>query len=165
MARYFLRSILILLIPFLVSAQDPLQLNSKYINFEIDRIPIISAGYFLQDGLALEAGVGFAFDGGVNSNGLAIRLGLDKYLDGERLVPFIGGYTRFDINPNALRQAAGKGSRLIFGGHWGLNFFVLKKLSLAGTIGAELQLNSPKGDDSSTNFTTLTSGIRVRFFF
>ena len=56
-------------IPGLLIGQDSLSVNSKYINFEFDRGPMISAGYFLQQGLALEAGIALAFDGEINSNG------------------------------------------------------------------------------------------------
>ena len=152
-------------IPGISAGQDSLSVNSKYINFEFDRGPMISAGYFLQQGLALEAGIALAFDGEINSNGLGIRLGLDKYFTQTRLSPFAGGYVRFDINPNAFDATIWKGSRLIFGGHWGLNYFILKNLSLAGAIGGELALNSPKDLDNSSELSSFTSAIKIRFFF
>lgn len=155
----------LIILPVLLFAQDPLTVDSKYINFEINQMPFISGGYFLQDNLVLEAGVGLSFDGEIKSNGFGIKLGLDKYTGNDRLTPFFGGYSRFEINPNSLEQTFWKGSRLIFGGHWGLNLFLLKNLSVAGSIGAELQLNSPKDDNSSSKLSTLTSGVKIRFFF
>jgi hypothetical protein len=165
MSRFMIVILGLVLIPIFLFAQDPLSVGSKYIDFEINRMPFISGGYFLQDNFALEAGVGFAFDGEINSNGLGIKLGLDKYIGGDRLSPFVGGYSRFEINPNALGQTFWKGSRIIFGGHWGLNLFLLKNLSIAGSVGAEFQINSPKDEDSSSSFSTFTSGVKVRFFF
>ena len=155
----------IILVPLLARSQEPLQVNASYVSFEINRTPIISGGFFLQDLLAIEGGFGFAANGDIKSDGLGIRVGLDKYLTNERLAPFIGGFTQFIINPNALHQSDWKGSQLSVGGHFGLNFFVLKNLSVAGTLGGELQFNSPKDVDSSVNFTTFTSGIKVRLFF
>jgi hypothetical protein len=151
--------------PHFILAQDSLKANTKYVNFEINRVPIISGGYFLQDGLALEAGIVLAFDGEINSNGLGIKLGLDKYFSKAKLSPLAGGYVRFDINPNAFGGTSWKGSRIIFGGQWGLNYLVLDNLALAGTIGGELLLNSPKDDSNSSNLTSFTSGLKIRFFF
>jgi hypothetical protein len=165
MRCFFIYILTILVVPNLLTAQNSLQQNSKYINFDMNRTPFVSGGFFLRNNLALEAGVGLAFNGENNSNGLGIRLGLDKFSNGDQLVPFFGGYVRFDINPNSLGDTYWKGSRLILGSHWGLNYFVIKNFGLAGTIGAELHLNSPKDGDSSTNFSSLTSGIKLRFFF
>ena len=167
MSKLFICIITVLIAPLILFAQDPFSVGSKYLDFEINRRPFISGGYFLQDNFALEAGVGVAFDGEINSNGLGIKLGLDKYTGSDRLSPFVGGYTRFEINPNALGQTNWKGSRITFGGHWGLNLFLLKNLSLAGSLGAEFQINAPKpeDEDSSSSFSTFTSGLKVRFFF
>ena len=167
MSKLFISIVVVLIAPLILFAQDPLSVSSKYLDFEINRIPFISGGYFLQDNFALEAGVGVAFDGEINSNGLGIKLGLDKYTGSDRLSPFVGGYTRFEINPNALGETNWKGSRITFGGHWGLNLFLLKNLSLAGSLGAEFQINAPKpeDEDSSSSFSTFTSGLKVRFFF
>jgi hypothetical protein len=166
MMRSFLWIVIILvIIPGFLFSQDSLLMNQKYVNFEINRTPFISAGYFLQDGLALEAGIGFAFDGEINSNGLGLRIGLDKYFGSTRLTPFAGGYVLFEINPNALSSASWEGSRLTFGGQWGLNYFVLDNLAIAGSIGGELLLNSPKDTGNSSKFTSFTSGIKFRFFF
>jgi hypothetical protein len=157
--------IVLVVCPGFLFAQDSLLMNQKYINFEINRTPFISAGYFLQDGLALEAGVGLAFDGEISSNGLGLRIGLDKYFGNNRLTPFAGGYVLFEINPNALSSTSWEGSRLTFGGQWGLNYFVLSNLAIAGSIGGEFLLNSPKEADNSTKLTSFTSGIKFRFFF
>jgi hypothetical protein len=165
MRPYFFVLTVLSLITIPLLAQDSLQINQKYINFEINRTPLISAGYFLQDQLALEAGIGLAFDGERDSNGLGIRLGLDKYFSSERLSPFAGGYVLFEINPDALASAGWKGSRITFGGQWGLNYFILKNLAVAGSIGGELLLNSPKDLDNSTKLTSFTSGLKFRFFF
>ena len=165
MSKLFISIVVVLIAPLILFAQDPLSVSSKYLDFEINRIPFISGGYFLQDNFALEAGIGVAFNGEINSNGLGIKLGLDKYTGSDRLSPFVGGYTRFEINPNALDQTFWKGSRITFGGHWGLNLFLLKNLSLAGSLGTEFQINAPKDEDSSSSFSTFTSGLKVRFFF
>jgi hypothetical protein len=145
--------------------QDSLLVGNKYLNFEINSTPFISGAYFLRDMLALEAGVGFSFNGENDSNGLGIRLGLDKYLQARRLSPFAGGYVKFEINPNALEQAGWKGSRLSLEGHWGLNLFLFQNFSAAGTLGAELIFNSPKEGDDSTTLASMTSSIKFRFFF
>ena len=50
-------------------------------------------------------------------------------------------------------------------GHWGLNYFILNNLSLAGAIGGELALNSPKDLDNSTELSSFTYAIKIRFFF
>jgi hypothetical protein len=42
---------------------------------------------------------------------------------------------------------------------------VLGNLSLAGTIGGEIALNSPKDAGNSSNLTSFTSGLKIRFFF
>jgi len=157
--------IVFLVVPGFLSAQDSLQMNQKYINFEINRTPFISAGYFLQNGLALEAGIGIAFDGEISSDGLGLKIGLDKYFGATRLTPFAGGYVLFEINPNALSSASWKGSRLTFGGQWGLNYFILDNFAIAGSIGGEFLLNSPKENDNSTKLTSFTSGLKFRFFF
>jgi hypothetical protein len=157
--------IVICLLPGFLLSQDSLQMNQKYINFEINRTPFITAGYFLQDGLALEAGIGLAFDGEISSNGLGLKVGLDKYFGAGRLTPFAGGYVLFEINPNALSTASWKGSRLSFGGQWGLNYFIMDNLAIAGSIGGELLLNSPKDDSNSSKLTSFSSGIKFRFFF
>ncbi len=158
-------TIVFLMLPGFLFAQDSLQMNQKYINFEINRTPFITAGYFLQDGLALEAGIGLAFDGEISSNGLGLKIGLDKYFGAARLTPFAGGYVLFEINPNALSTVNWEGSRLTFGGQWGLNYFVLDNFAIAGSIGGELLLNSPKEASNSTKLTSFTSGIKFRFFF
>ena len=155
----------ICLLPGFLLSQDSLQMNQKYINFEINRTPFITAGYFLQDGLALEAGIGLVFDGEISSNGLGLKVGLDKYFGTTRLTPFAGGYVLFEINPNALSSASWEGSRLSFGGQWGLNYFILDNLAIAGSIGGELLLNSPKDVDNSSKLTSFSSGIKFRFFF
>ncbi len=165
MKLYRIMFIFLAVFPVYLSAQDSLLVNQKYINFEINRTPLISAGYFLQNGLALEAGIGLAFDGERDSNGLAIRIGLDKYFGTAALTPFAGGYVLFEINPDALSSAGWNGSRLTFGGQWGLNYFILDNLAIAGTIGGELLLNSPKDLDNSTKLTSFTSGLKFRFFF
>jgi len=157
--------ICLLVLPVFLLAQDSLLVNQKYLNFEINRTPLISAGYFLQNRLALEAGIALAFDGERDSNGLGIRLGLDKYFGAAKLTPFAGGYVLFEINPDALSTAGWDGSRLTFGGQWGLNYFILNNLAIAGTIGGELLLNSPKDQDNSTKLTSFTSGLKFRFFF
>jgi len=157
--------VVICLLPGFLLSQDSLQMNQKYINFEINRTPFITAGYFLQDGLALEAGIGLAFDGEISSNGLGLKVGLDKYFGAARLTPFAGGYVLFEINPNALSSASWEGSRLSFGGQWGLNYFILDNLAIAGSIGGELLLNSPKNDSNSSKLTSFSSGIKFRFFF
>jgi hypothetical protein len=146
-------------------AQDSLSVNTRYLNFEISRTPFVSGGYFLQNRLALEAGIGFNFDGESGDNGLGIRLGLDHYLATSRLSPFVGGYMMFEINPNVFQETFWNGSRLIFGGQWGLNLFILDHFAVAGSLGAELILNSPKEGDNSTSFTSMTSGLKMRFFF
>ncbi len=148
-----------------LSGQEYYQPNTKYVNFTIERVPLISGGYFLQPGLALEAGVGFAFNGEQDSDGLSVRLGMDKYFRNDRLSPLAGGFLRFDINPNALEETYWEGSRMIIGGHAGLQYFLLKQLALAGRIGLELKLNSPKNGADSTTFSTFTSGLSIRFFF
>lgn len=165
MKRHVAGILLILCLPVFLFAEEPLEMSSKYLGVTMNPSPIISGGYFLQKNLALEAGVGFAFSGEENANGLAIRLGLDKYLGKGHLVPFLGAFTRFDINPNAVNNADWKGSRLTLGGHWGLNYFIFEQLSVAATFGAQLQMNSPKNKNSSTNFSSFTSGIQLRFFF
>ncbi len=157
--------LVILVIPAFLLAQGPLLTGSKYINFEIDRTPMISGGYFLQNGLAIEGGVGIAFNGEMESNGMALRMGLDKYFSSEQASPFIGGYARFDINPNALYTAGWKGSRLSLGGQMGVNIFIIKRLAVAGAVGGEIQFNSPKNRDSSLNLVSFTSGIKLRYFF
>jgi hypothetical protein len=153
------------ILPGFLFSQDSLRMNQKYINFEINRTPFLTAGYFLQDGLALEAGIGLAFDGEISSNGLGLKIGLDKYFGAARLTPFAGGYVLFEINPNALSTTSWEGSRLTFGGQWGLNYFILHNLAIAGSIGGELLLNSPKEESNSSKFTSFTSGIKFRFFF
>jgi len=165
MRQFSLVVLIFLFVPIFLLAQSSLPTGSKYINFEIDRTPIISGGYFLQNGLALEGGVGIAFNGEMESNGMALRVGLDKYLKQEQASPFIGGYARFDINPNALYTPGWKGSRLSLGGQLGLNFFVIKRLAIAGAVGGEIQLNSPKNRDSSINLVSFTSGVKLRYFF
>jgi hypothetical protein len=165
MKRNIMFLAIILILPNFLIAQDSLKADTKYINFEIDRMPIISGGYFLQDGLALEAGIALGFNGENNSNGLGLKVGLGKYFSPNKLSPLAGGYVRFDINPNAFGATGWKGSRIIFGGQWGLNYMLLSNLSLAGTIGGELALNSPKDAGNSSNLTSFTSGLKIRFFF
>jgi hypothetical protein len=165
MKKVIIFFLLLLILPAITNAQDSLKANLKYINFEINRVPLISGGYFLQDGLALEAGIALAFDGESNSNGLGIKVGLDKYFSQAKLSPLAGGYVRFDINPNAFGATGWKGSRIIFGGQWGLNYMVFSNLAVAGTIGGELSLNSPKDDTNSSNLSSFTSGLKIRFFF
>jgi hypothetical protein len=145
--------------------QDSLSAGDKYLSFEMNRTPYISGAYFLQNKLALEAGIGLSFNGESDSDGLGIRLGLDKYLQVRRLSPLVGGYVKFEINPDALEQAGWQGSRLSLGGHWGLNLFIFQNFAAAGTLGAELIFNSPKKGDDSTNLTSMTSSIKFRFFF
>ena len=145
--------------------QDSLLAGDRYLNFEMNRTPFISGAYFLQNGLALEAGIGLSFNGENDSNGLGIRLGLDKYLQVSRLAPLLGGYVKFEINPDALELAGWEGSRLSLGGHWGLNLFIFRNFAAAGTLGAELIFNSPKEGDDSTTLTSMTSSIKFRFFF
>ncbi len=163
-----MRNILILIFMIIffsfLPAQDSLEVNSTYLNFEINRTPFISGGYFLQNLVALEAGVGFTLDGESNDNGLGIRLGVDRYFTQARISPFAGGYILFEINPNVFGETGWDGSRLSFGGHWGVNIFVLKNIALAGKVGLELQLNSPKEGDNSTTFTSMTSAIQLRMF-
>ncbi|MBN2364681.1 MAG: hypothetical protein EH225_00900 [Calditrichaeota bacterium] len=154
----------LLLFAIQLPAQDSLEVHSRYLNFEVNKTPFISGGYFLQDLVALEAGIGFTLDGERDSNGLGIRLGVDRYFTEKRISPFAGGYILFEINPNVFGETAWKGSRLNFGGHWGVNVFVLKELAIAGKIGVELQLNSPKEGNNSTSFTSMTSGFQVRIF-
>lgn len=148
-----------------VLGQPQFQAEKKYLNFEINTTPFLTGGYFLRDKLALEAGIGLAFMGENETNGFGLRIGLDKYSPTEHLSPFFGGYAKFEINPNALNETFWKGSRLAFGGHWGLNYFILKNFAIAGAIGLELHLNSPKDGDNSANITTITSGLKARFFF
>ncbi len=165
MKNLFRTFILLCVFPLFVFAQQPLEQGSKYINFEIDRTPLISGGYFIISGIALDAGIGLAFNGDVDANGLALRLGVDQYWGEGSLIPFYGGFLRFDVNPNALGSAGWKGSRFVLGGQWGISYFLLKQLAIAGSIGAELQLNSPENSGDSTNFTSFTSGLKVRFYF
>jgi len=146
-------------------AQDSLSAGNKYLNFEMNSTPFLSGAYFLQDLLALEAGIGFSFNGESNSDGLGIRLGLDKYLQARRLSPLVGGYVMFEINPNALETAGWEGSRISLEGHWGLNLFIFQNFAAAGTLGGELIFNSPEDRDDSTTLTSLTSSIKFRFFF
>ncbi len=156
---------LLLLDWVVVMGQAQFQAEKKYLNFEINTTPYITGGYFLRDKLALEAGIGLAFMGENETNGFGLRIGLDKYSPAEHLSTFFGGYAKFEINPNALAETFWKGSRLSFGGHWGLNYFILKNFAVAGTIGLELHLNSPKDGDNSANVTTITSGLKARLFF
>ncbi len=159
-------SILLLFIfPILLFAKEPLDAGSKFLNFEINRATLISGGYFLQDWLVIQAGIGFAVNRETETNGFAVKLGVDQYLDAGKISPFAGGYVRFDINPDAFGETYWEGSRFVFGGHWGLTYFLLQDLSITGTIGTEFQFNSPKNMDSSTNFTTFTSGVQIRFYF
>ncbi|GAB4372803.1 MAG: hypothetical protein Kow0042_16330 [Calditrichia bacterium] len=155
----------LLLAAFGLQAQNPVDKDSKYVNFEIDRTPFLSGGLFIQKNLALEAGVGLALNDEIGSNGLAMRLAMEKYLSDKRLTPILGGLVRFDINPDALQLTGWEGSRLILGGYWGLNYFITSQLAAAVGLGADLQLNSPKNRDSSINFFTFTSGIKFKFFF
>ncbi len=151
--------------PISLLGQEYFQTNSKYVNFTIERVPLIAGGYFLQPGLALEAGVGFAFNGEQDSDGISVRLELDKYFRNTQLTPFAGGFLRFDINPNAIGETYWEGSRMIIGAHAGLQYFLLKQLALAGRLGLELKLNSPKNGNDSTAFSTFTSGLSIRFYF
>ena len=73
-----------------VMGQSQFQAEKKYLNFEIKTTPYITGGYFLQDRLALEAGIGLAFMGENDTNGFGLRIGLDKYFPAERLSPFFG---------------------------------------------------------------------------
>lgn len=146
-------------------SQDSLSTGDKYLNFEINRTPFISGGYFIQNRLALQAGIGFSFNGENDSNGLGIQLEVDKYLRGGRLSPLLGGYVRFDINPNALDEAGWEGSRMFLGGHWGLNLFLWKNFAAAGMSGVELIFNSPERGNDSTVLTSLASSVKFRFFF
>ena len=145
--------------------QGYLSAGDRYLSFEMNHTPYISGAYFLQNSLALEAGVGLSFNGESDSDGLGIRLGLDKYLQVRQLSPLLGGYVKFEINPDALEQSGWQGSRLTLGGHWGLNLFIFQNFAAAGTLGAELIFNSPKQGDDSTTLTSMTSSIKFRFFF
>ena len=165
MGKYFLTVFLIPVMFSLANAQDSLRAGTRYLAFEIDRSPYISGGYFLQDLLALEAGVGFIFNGETDTNALGIKLELDKYFNARRLTPLAGGYARFEINPDALGDRPGEGSGVTLGGHWGLHFLILPNFSVAGTVGAELLINTPKEGDNTTTFTSFTSGLKFRFLF
>lgn len=161
-------SLMALVMTFLCAngfARDSLSTGDKYLNFEINRTPFISGGYFIQNRIALQAGIGFSFNGEDDSNGLGIQLGVDKYLQGGRLSPLLGGYLRFDINPNAFGEAGWEGSRVFLGGHWGLNLFLWKNFAAAGMLGVELIFNSPERGNDSTVFTSLASSVKFRFFF
>lgn len=161
-------NMMVLLVFFLWAngfAQDSLSAGDKYLTFEVNRSPFISGGYFIQDRLALQAGVGFSFNGEDDSNGLGIQLGIDNYLQGGRLAPLLGGYIRFDINPSALGEKTWKGSRVFLGGHWGLNLFLWKNFAAAGTLGVELIFNSPERGNDFTVFTSVASSVKFRFFF
>ncbi len=147
------------------SAQDSLKANTRYLAIEISRMPFITGGYFLQDLLALEAGVGIIFDGESDRNGLGVRLGLDKYFGHARVAPLAGGFVMFEINPGAFQRERQQGSRLTLGGHWGLNMMLLEYFSLAGKVGAEIILASPKEGDNAATLTSFSSGIQFRFFF
>ncbi|GAB4336252.1 MAG: hypothetical protein Kow0037_17230 [Calditrichia bacterium] len=157
--------ILLLAIAMALPAQNFFEQNSRYINVEVDRTPIVSGGMFLQDMLALEVGAGLASDGNSDTQGLMLQMGLDKYWGQGKLSTYVGGKTRFDINPVAFGNTGWKGSQLHLMGHWGVNYFILKQFSLAFDVGGELLLNSPKDRDSYSNFATFTSGIKFRFFF
>lgn len=165
MKRLLLLISIFLCIPAWSRAQDQMQMNTVYVNFELDRTPLISGGYFLRDELALEVGAGLAFNGEKDSNGLAIQIGMDKYMRGDNLFPFMGGFTRFEINPNALNRASWKGSRFLFGGRFGLAVMTVKNLAVAGAVGGEFQFNSPDQGDSSLNFFSFSSSVQLRLFF
>lgn len=152
-------------LPALLTAQPATQAGNKYVELELQSSPFISGGYFLKPQLALSAGVAVAFNGELESNGFSLRLGMDRYLSTAKLTPVLGGYARFDINPNSLGSAGYKGAMFILGGYWGLNYFVLPNLAVGGNLGGEFQFNSPENADSSVNLLTITSGIRIKFFF
>lgn len=165
MKRGILFLTFLLLLPAVGQAQIPTQAGNKYVEFELQTSPFLSGGYFLKDNLALSAGVALALNGELNSNGFSLRLGMDRYLSNARLAPVVGGYARFDINPNSLGSASYKGALFVLGGYWGLNYFLLPNLAVGGNLGGEFQFNSPKNADSSVNLLTITSAIRIKFFF
>ncbi|MFZ0390505.1 MAG: hypothetical protein WAN36_08590 [Calditrichia bacterium] len=143
----------------------PFEEGSTYLGFEVDRSPLISGGYFLRPQLALNGAFGLALNGQQNSNGFSLKFGLDSYTNSRKIAPFVGGYTRFDINPNAFGWTAWEGSRFLIGGHWGLHLQLMDELAVSGTIGGELQLNSPEQGDNSTNLVSFRSGLNLRYYF
>jgi len=146
-------------------SQEPFQAGQKYIQVSVEKSPTIAGGYFLSSNTALHVGFSFRANGEISSTGLGIQLGMDKYLQNKDLTPFMGGTLKFEINPVAYGGSFWEGSRITLNGYWGLNYFPFKNLSLAGRVGGELQINSPKFLEDSINLGTFTSSVEIRFYF
>lgn len=155
----------LILLPIMAQANPNFQQGDRYLQLEVIASPVVSMGYFLQNNFALTGGVTLALNGDIDVNGFGLQIGFDRYQNGNRVAPFVGGRIMFDINPVAYGSAGWRGSRISFLGHLGINYFVAEQISLSGRAGLLVQANSPKNRSDSLNLMSFTSGVEIKIFF
>ena len=126
---------------------------------------MISGKYFLENDVALIAGVGFqASSGDLDANYFGISAGVRKYLRIDEFAPFVEGrfsYVTETIDINGIDRDTFDVSAL-----FGAEYFLNRQFSIEGSVGLGFgSVNDNISNNDYTYFGSRTVGVSANFYF
>lgn len=143
------------------SAANSLHQGAFGLNVEVNSTPMISGKYMLANDLAILAGLGLSVHGvGGDDKGtdILIGVGAHKYLKVADFAPFIGGRIGFGSTNDSNTKS------FILQGEAGAEAFLLKQLSLEGTVAFGYTYSKTNGNKSGM-LGTSTAGVSLNYYF
>jgi len=136
---------------------------SKVVGGAADDLFIVQGKYFVQNDMAILAGLGIGIKGGdAKGTDFGIRAGVRKYLRTTDFAPFVGGYFGY----SSTNDSNYKITQIM--GEFGAEYFFSKQFSIEGAARA----GYISGEDSTgpttvkaTNIGTASAGFSVNFYF
>jgi hypothetical protein len=155
------------------SADNSLKKDAKALSFGIANSDILISGrMFLQNDLAVLAGVGFDHSSNNDSTtDYGLLAGIRKYIQTTDLAPFVGGvvsYRREDFIVPSGGGGTDVESQKTFtlSGVGGLEYFFTKQASVEAEVGVGLSSidNVDGSGDDETQIGTFSSAVTVNFY-
>ncbi len=137
--------------------------QSSVVAGNADDLFIVQGKYFMQDDLAILAGLGIGIKGGdANGTDIGFRIGARKYMKNADFAPFFGGYFGYSSTNDSNYKI------MQIMGEFGAEYFFSKQFSIEGAARAGYM----SGEDSSgatkveaTNVGTASAGVSFNFYF
>jgi hypothetical protein len=155
------------------SADNSLKKDAKALSFGIANSDILISGrMFLQNDLAVLAGVGFDHSSNNDdTTDYGLEAGIRKYIQTNDLAPFVGGivsYRRQDFIVPSGGGGTDVNSEKTFAvsGVGGVEYFLTKQASVEAQVGIGLSSihNVDGSDDDQTKIGTFSSAVTVNFY-
>lgn len=123
----------------------------------------LSGRYFLIEDLAILGGVGLMLQGGdLDRTYFNLAVGLRKYLTRDDFAFFVGG--RVDYTKNNENEVEDDYSRFNLLGNVGVEYFIAKRFSVEGSVGAGFAFGK-EGGESYFSIGTFTRSLAATFYF